>query len=74
MENTTPIMFPEDEAFDVGQDTRSGVAMIEYRYDVPFKFTGKIEKVVVHLGESKLSDSDQQKIQRMEQKARLAVE
>jgi hypothetical protein len=36
MENTTPIEFPEDEDFDVGQDTRTGVAMIEYRYDCPF--------------------------------------
>jgi hypothetical protein len=24
--------FPEDETFDVGQDTRTGVAIIEYRY------------------------------------------
>jgi arylsulfatase len=42
MEHTTPITFPEDETFDIGQDTRTGVAMIEYRYEVPFKFTGKI--------------------------------
>ena len=33
MEHTTPITFPEDETFDVGQDTRTGVALIEYRYD-----------------------------------------
>ena len=45
MEHTTPITFPEDETFDIGQDTRTGVAMIEYRYDVPFKFTGKINKL-----------------------------
>ena len=45
MENTTPIEFPEDEDFDVGQDTRTGVAMLEYRYDPPFKFTGKIDKL-----------------------------
>ena len=45
MEHTTPITFPEDETFDIGQDTRTGVAMLEYRYDVPFKFTGKINKV-----------------------------
>ena len=50
MENTTPIMFPEDEDFCVGQDTRSGVAMIEYRYDIPFKFTGKIKKLRFDLG------------------------
>ena len=26
MEHTTPITFPEDENFDIGQDTRTGVA------------------------------------------------
>ena len=45
IEHSTPITFPEDETFDVGQDTRTGVAMIEYRYDPPFKFTGKINKL-----------------------------
>jgi arylsulfatase len=45
LEHTTPITFPEDETFDIGQDTRTGVALLEYRYDVPFKFTGKIDKL-----------------------------
>ena len=49
MEHTTPITFPEDETFDIGQDTRTGVAMLEYRYDVPFKFTGKINKLTFKL-------------------------
>jgi len=49
MEHTTPIEFPEDEAFDIGQDTRTGVALLEYRYDVPFKFTGKIDKLTFKL-------------------------
>jgi arylsulfatase A-like enzyme len=49
MEHTTPIGFAEDEDFDIGQDTRTGVALIEYRYDVPFKFTGKINKVTFNL-------------------------
>jgi len=49
MEHTTPITFPEDETFDIGQDTRTGVAMLEYRYDVPFKFTGKIDKLTFKL-------------------------
>jgi arylsulfatase len=42
-------MFPEDETFDVGQDTRTGVALLEYRYDPPFKFTGKIDKLTFKL-------------------------
>ncbi len=50
MEHSTPITFPEDETFDVGEDTRTGVAMLEYRYDVPFKFTGKIDKLTFKLG------------------------
>ncbi len=49
MEHTTPIMFPEDEDFDVGEDTRTGVALLEYRYDVPFKFTGTIDKLTFKL-------------------------
>ena len=49
MEHTTPITFPGDESFDVGQDTRTGVAMLQYRYDVPFKFTGKINKLTFKL-------------------------
>ena len=49
MEHTTPITFPEDETFDIGQDTRTGVAMVEYRYDPPFKFTGKIDKLTFKL-------------------------
>jgi arylsulfatase len=49
MEHGTPITFPEDETFDIGEDTRSGVAMLEYRYEVPFKFTGKIDKLTFKL-------------------------
>jgi hypothetical protein len=49
LENTTPITFPEDETFDIGQDTRTPVALVEYRYDVPFKFTGKINKLTFKL-------------------------
>ena len=50
MEHSTPITFPEDETFDVGMDTRTGVALLEYRYDPPFKFTGKIDKLTFNLG------------------------
>ncbi len=57
MEHTTPITFAEDESFDIGQDTRTGVAMLEYRYDVPFKFTGKINKLTFKLAESEARGS-----------------
>jgi arylsulfatase len=44
LEHTVPIMFPEDEAFDVGMDTRTPVA-----FDA-FKFTGKLDKLTFSLG------------------------
>jgi arylsulfatase len=61
MENSTPITFPEDETFDIGQDTRTGVALLEYRYDVPFKFTGTINKLTLKPGPEQLTAADRQK-------------
>ncbi|MGY8636116.1 arylsulfatase [Bradyrhizobium sp. 14AA] len=49
LEHTIPVTLPEDESFDIGQDTRTGIALAEYRYDPPFKFTGKIDKLTVKL-------------------------
>ena len=37
------------ESFDVGLDSRTGVALLEYRYDVPFNHTGKIDKLTFDL-------------------------
>ncbi len=63
MEHTTPLMFPEDEDFDVGQDTRTGVALIEYRYDCPFKFTGKINKLTFDLGPAQYTEAEHEQMQ-----------
>ncbi len=68
---TMPYRFSGDETFDVGEDTGTPVSE---DYDVPFKFTGTIEKVVVTLGETKLGGADQEKLRDMERKAKLKVE
>jgi hypothetical protein len=60
MEHTTPIMFPEDEDFDVGQDTRTPLALLEYRYECPFKFTGKINKLTFDLGPAQYTEAERQ--------------
>ena len=49
MAHSTPVTFPEDESFDVGGDTRTGVALARYRYDPPFTFTGTIDKLTITL-------------------------
>jgi len=33
MEHGIPVTFPEDETSDIGQDARTGVAMLEHRYE-----------------------------------------
>ena len=62
VEHTTPITFPEDETFDIGEDTRTGIAMLQYRYEVPFKFTGKIDKVTFNLGAEGLTAEERKNL------------
>ena len=58
-----------DETFDVGEDTGTPVNL---SYDVPFKFTGTIEKVVINLGQTKLGAADRQQLLAAE--AKLAAD
>jgi arylsulfatase A-like enzyme len=69
IDRTVPIRYSMDETFDVGEDTGTPVSL---DYDVPFKFTGKIERVVVNLGEAKLSTADHQILK--DAKAKLAAD
>ena len=66
-----PIRFSLDETFDVGEDTGTPVNL---NYDVPFKFTGKIEKVVVQLGDTKLTAADAERVRGLDQAARRSIE
>lgn len=54
-EKTVPIRFSLDEGLDVGEDTGTPVNL---DYDVPFKFTGKINEVVIEIGETGLKAGD----------------
>jgi hypothetical protein len=63
IDSTMPFRFSFDETFDIGQDTGTPVSE---DYDVPFRFTGTIEEVVVRLGESSLADADQQMLEEAE--------
>jgi arylsulfatase A-like enzyme len=44
---TLPYLFPEDETFDVGVDTRTPID--DRDYQVPFRFQGKLDKLTVEL-------------------------
>ena len=52
IEHTIPLLMSIDETFDVGLDTRTPV---DFTYDVPFRFTGTIDKLNYRLGPEQLS-------------------
>jgi hypothetical protein len=56
IERTQCCVFSADEGADVGADEATPV--IE-TYKVPFKFTGKIDKVTIELKETKTADRDE---------------
>jgi arylsulfatase len=56
IEKTVPIRISLDEGLDIGEDTGTPV---NFNYDVPFKFTGKIHKVTIDL-KPKLGDPPSQ--------------
>ncbi len=53
--HTIPLMIPFDESFDIGLDTRTPV---DFNYDVPFAFTGTIDKLNYKLGPDQMSAED----------------
>jgi arylsulfatase A-like enzyme len=58
--HTIPILMTIDETFDIGSDTRTTV---DDSYKLPFRFTGKIDKLTYKLGPEQMT-SDEQKLMR----------
>jgi len=56
VENTIPLIMQWDENFDIGAD--SGTAVAPKDYQVPFKFTGKLDKLTLTIDRPKLSPQD----------------
>jgi len=59
--HTIPFIIAVEETFDVGVDTRTGVE--DKDYQVPFRFTGKLDKLTVKLGPVQLTSEDHRVIQ-----------
>jgi arylsulfatase A-like enzyme len=55
--HTIPAIMTIDESFDVGVDTRTGVDDKDYK--LPFRFTGKLDKLTIKLGPSQMMAEDQ---------------
>jgi arylsulfatase len=59
MEHTIPLIMQWDETFDIGADTGTAVSD---DYQVPFKFTGMLEKLTLTIDRPKLSPADIEKL------------
>ena len=54
--HTIPILMSIDETFDIGSDTRTGV---DDSYELPFRFTGTIDKLTFKLGPTQMTAEEQ---------------
>jgi arylsulfatase A-like enzyme len=61
MPHTLPLILQWDENLDVGSDT--GTPVDDKDYQVPFAFTGKIDKITLSIDRPKLSPEDIKKLQ-----------
>ena len=66
--HTIPVLMTIDETFDIGVDTRTPVD--DKDYQVPFRFTGKLNKVTFKLGPTQLTSDERQAVQHALAKAK----
>ena len=60
MERTIPLILQWDENLDVGSDTLTGVD--DKDYQVPFAFTGTIDKITLTVDRPKLTPADEKRL------------
>jgi hypothetical protein len=60
MEHSIPLIMQWDENFDIGADT--GTPVDDADYQVPFRFTGKLEKLTLKIDRPTLSPEDLEKL------------
>ncbi len=70
LEHTVPLTLPWDETFDIGSDT--GTPVDDGDYQVPFAFTGKIDKLTISVAPPVLTDADKKKLMEAEKAAQDA--
>jgi arylsulfatase len=59
MQHTIPLVMQWDENFDIGADTGTPVSN---DYHVPFRFTGKLNKLTMTIDRPKLTPEDERKL------------
>jgi len=72
MERTIPFVLAWDENLDVGSDT--GTPVDDQDYQVPFPFTGKIDKITLSIDRPKLTPADEKRLMEEAQRNNRASE
>lgn len=72
MKRTIPLILQWDETFDIGSDT--GTPVDDRDYQIPFKFTGKLNKITLHLDPPVLSEAEKKLLQTEGQRDNRASE
>jgi len=60
MERPLPLIMQWDETFDIGSDT--GTPVDDQDYQVPFRFTGTLNKLTLTIDRPKLAPEDEEKL------------
>ena len=69
IDKTVPGVFSADETFDVGLDAASAVSA---DYEAPFRYTGTIKKVEIHLEPLGLASHENEAVQKMKMDAAMS--
>ncbi|MFO1060042.1 MAG: arylsulfatase [Dongiaceae bacterium] len=72
MERTIPVILQWDETFDVGADT--GTPVDDADYQVPFAFTGKLDKLTLSIDRPVLTPADIETLQKEAQRNNSAAQ
>jgi hypothetical protein len=72
MDRTIPLTLQWDESLDIGADT--GTPVDDRDYQVPFRFTGKLNKVTIRLQPRSLTPAEETLLQRESQRNNRASE
>jgi arylsulfatase len=66
MEHTVPLILQWDETFDIGEDT--GTPVDDRDYQVPFTFTGTLNKLTIAIDRPKLTPEDEKRLREASQR------
>jgi hypothetical protein len=69
MAHTIPLILQWDENFDIGADTGTPVAE---EYQMPFRFTGKLDKLTLKIDRPQLTPSDIEKLRQAQRNNRAS--